>query len=445
MGLSRLSLAGAVLGAALALAAAVPALAAFQWNLAADYVPFPDQANPNPDSAGRLVWHFFSAPTLAHAPSTYSLMPGFQTTMYLDVPGLNQWYAPGYYDGYWHHYSPHVGLNASGADLTSPVFWAKDTLTLSTGSNSMLNVVGWKSPFTGKVDVNAAWKQLNNGPVNWSVDRGGATLRSGALGSAQPQVAVAMTNVPVTEGEFLFFTLDSAGDFYYDDTGFDLAITTQDDWIPPTSPTNPRGYAYNPLQAGYLRNDLTWTLSTDDTAVAGYIVYRDGAPLASVPQPAPSRTNQTFFVDSAVTEGATYAYAVDAFDAAGNHSAPTAPVTVTTYRSVHTAGVTMSSTSSKALRNETLNIDVKVTDRAGQTVAGVTVEGILRLPNGTSILLPAVVTGSNGIARLTYAASPKLALGTYTFDLRYLVNLPAACYWDKAQDFGYPATWVKKR
>ncbi len=67
---------------------------------------------------------------------------------------------------------------------------------------------------------------------------------------------------------------------------------------------------------------LAWSPSTDNVGVTGYTVYRDGAPLGTAAT--------TSFTDSTVSPGTTYAYTVDAFDAAGNHSAPSQPLQVTT-------------------------------------------------------------------------------------------------------------------
>lgn len=67
---------------------------------------------------------------------------------------------------------------------------------------------------------------------------------------------------------------------------------------------------------------LAWSPSTDNVGVTGYTVYRNGASLGTV--------TATSFTDNTVSAGTTYTYTVDAFDAAGNHSAPSQGVQVTT-------------------------------------------------------------------------------------------------------------------
>ena len=59
---------------------------------------------------------------------------------------------------------------------------------------------------------------------------------------------------------------------------------------------------------------LSWTASTDNIGVAGYIVRRDGTPIAFTPS--------TSFVDTGLAPGTTYTYDVTALDTSGNVSAP---------------------------------------------------------------------------------------------------------------------------
>lgn len=68
--------------------------------------------------------------------------------------------------------------------------------------------------------------------------------------------------------------------------------------------------------------DLAWTASTDNVNVDGYIIYRDGAQIAS--------SAVTNFADTAVVGGTTYNYIVKAFDAANNLSIESNTATVKT-------------------------------------------------------------------------------------------------------------------
>lgn len=89
------------------------------------------------------------------------------------------------------------------------------------------------------------------------------------------------------------------------------------DATPPTVPQALQGAA-----PGDTRIDLQWSPSTDNIGLAGYDVVRNGTLVASV--------EQTTFVDTTVAPGTTYSYHVRARDLAGNTSAESAPVSVTT-------------------------------------------------------------------------------------------------------------------
>lgn len=88
------------------------------------------------------------------------------------------------------------------------------------------------------------------------------------------------------------------------------------DHQPPSRPGTPSAVTDFPTIA-----DLTWPASTDDTAVTGYSVYRDGKLV--------SATGKTSVRLPGLTAGKTYAFKVTARDAAGNESQPSQAVKVT--------------------------------------------------------------------------------------------------------------------
>jgi hypothetical protein len=70
--------------------------------------------------------------------------------------------------------------------------------------------------------------------------------------------------------------------------------------------------------------NLSWTTASDNIAVSGYSVYRDGSLLATVEAPVVS------FSDSTVLAATDYTYRIGAFDSAGNQSPQSDPVFVHT-------------------------------------------------------------------------------------------------------------------
>jgi hypothetical protein len=91
---------------------------------------------------------------------------------------------------------------------------------------------------------------------------------------------------------------------------------TNGDTSPPSAPNAVQGSAGGPNQIS-----LSWSPSADDVGVAGYAVYRDGALIAV--------TGGTTLQDRALSDRS-YIYTVSAYDAAGNYSPSSDPVTITT-------------------------------------------------------------------------------------------------------------------
>ncbi|MFE5096435.1 glycoside hydrolase family 6 protein [Streptomyces sp. NPDC056638] len=86
------------------------------------------------------------------------------------------------------------------------------------------------------------------------------------------------------------------------------------------APTVPTGLKVTGKTSGSV--SLSWTASTDDTAVTAYDVYRAGVQMGS--------SASTSYTDTGLTASTAYSYTVRARDAAGNVSAASAAVSATT-------------------------------------------------------------------------------------------------------------------
>jgi chitodextrinase len=91
----------------------------------------------------------------------------------------------------------------------------------------------------------------------------------------------------------------------------------------PTAPTSLTATPSSPT-----RVDLDWNASSDNVAVTGYEVYRDGALLATA--------TGTSYADTTASPGTTYSYEVRARDAGGNRSPFSNSATATTPTSTGT-------------------------------------------------------------------------------------------------------------
>ena len=78
-----------------------------------------------------------------------------------------------------------------------------------------------------------------------------------------------------------------------------------------TAPSVPTGLLASGATTTSVR--ISWTASTDTTAVTGYHIFRNGSQIGT--------TSATTYQDTGLTAGTTYSYTVSAFDAATNESA----------------------------------------------------------------------------------------------------------------------------
>jgi hypothetical protein len=102
-----------------------------------------------------------------------------------------------------------------------------------------------------------------------------------------------------------------------------LVVTTLVDNVSPSTPSNLTAAAVSSSQI-----NLSWLSATDNVAVAGYRIYRDGS--------AVNTTTGTSHSDTGLSPAQTYTYRVTAFDAAANESAPSAPASATTLSGTQT-------------------------------------------------------------------------------------------------------------
>jgi mannan endo-1,4-beta-mannosidase len=114
---------------------------------------------------------------------------------------------------------------------------------------------------------------------------------------------------------------DAAGNH----SGQASANTTTTSCSDTTAPSTPGGLTVGTRTQGSI--SLSWTASSDNVAVTGYTVYRNGSSVGT--------TTGTAFTVSGLTCNTGYTLAVDAYDAAGNHSTKTSS-SVTTAACVDT-------------------------------------------------------------------------------------------------------------
>ena|GEM_PF-1467871 len=149
--------------------------------------------------------------------------------------------------------------------------------------------------------------------TGYQIYRDGAKIGSGAATTFADSGLTASTTYSYTVAAF-----DAAGNTSAQSAV--LSVTTAASSSDTQAPSVPSGLAATGITANGAT--LSWSASTDNVAVTGYLIYRNGTQVG--------RVAATMFVDSGLAASTTYAYTVAAFDAAGNTSAQSAPLSVTT-------------------------------------------------------------------------------------------------------------------
>jgi len=103
------------------------------------------------------------------------------------------------------------------------------------------------------------------------------------------------------------------------DQGTDTQYSATPDTESPSIPTDLTATA-----VASNRVDLAWSASTDNVAVSGYTIFRDGTAIATV------GASTLSYSDTSVAPITSYTYTVDAFDAEANHSGQSSPASATT-------------------------------------------------------------------------------------------------------------------
>jgi chitodextrinase len=166
----------------------------------------------------------------------------------------------------------------------------------------------------GSTAANLSWSAStdNVGVTGYIVRRNGAQVATPATTSYADAGLSAATTYSYTVA-----ARDAAGNISPYSTSVSVTTASVADTTPPSTPTGLTGAA-----AGSTAANLSWSASTDNVGVTGYIVRRNGVQVAT-----PATTS---YADTGLSAATTYSYTVAARDAAGNISPYSTSVSVTT-------------------------------------------------------------------------------------------------------------------
>jgi chitodextrinase len=207
------------------------------------------------------------------------------------------------------------GHSATASATTSA---ARDTTPPTTPTGLTANAV---SP--SQVNLNWSASTDNDAVSHYNVYRNGALL-AGVTVTTYPDSGLS----PSTTYSYTVRAIDETGNV----SGLSAAVSATTPSAPDTTaPTTPTGLTAT--TASDSRINLSWAAATDNVAVTGYRIFRNGSLLATV-------VNVTTYANTGLAASTTYSYAVRALDAAGNVSGLSASASATTRSAPDTAAPT---------------------------------------------------------------------------------------------------------
>jgi uncharacterized protein YkwD/chitodextrinase len=150
--------------------------------------------------------------------------------------------------------------------------------------------------------------------LSWSVNGTTSITIDNGVG-----VVTGSTSKPVQPGQSTTYTLTASNSAGTTTAVVNVTVTAISDTQPPGTPVLTSATAKSSSEV-----DLAWSATVDNVGVAGYQILRNGAPLASV------NGTTLAYADKSAAPNTAYTYSVKASDAAGNYSAASNGIPVTT-------------------------------------------------------------------------------------------------------------------
>jgi chitodextrinase len=168
---------------------------------------------------------------------------------------------------------------------------------------------------SGTITVSATASD-NVGVVGVQFKLNGANLQ--AEDTTAPY-AIAWNTTAVANGSYTLTATarDAAGN---QATAAGVTVTVSNAAADTTPPSTPTGLSATAVSASQI--NLAWAAATDNVGVTGYRIYRGGSQIATA--------STTSYQDAGLSASTTYTYTVAAYDAAGNVSGQSPPVSATT-------------------------------------------------------------------------------------------------------------------
>ena len=211
--------------------------------------------------------------------------------------------------------------------------------------------------------------------------------------AATPNDGTQAVTLPNTPSNACRIMVKGSSHIFFDVSNTNFTITAgSTDTVAPTAPT------VTASGTTQTTTNLSWSGATDNVAVTGYDIYKDGALLGST-------TTATTYAVTGLTTSTTYIFTVKAKDAAGNVSVASNALSVTTLAPVpDTTAPTAATLSASGTTLTTTNLSwTGATDNVGVT--------------GYDVYKDSVLLGSTTTAT-SYAVTGLTASTTYAFTVK---------------------------
>jgi len=226
-----------------------------------------------------------------------------------------------------------------------------DTTAPTVSSVTSTNVTGGSAIITW-TSSEPTTSQVEYGPT---ISYGSLTAVDTTLVTAHSTLLTGLN--PQTTYNYRVRSVDAAGNERIGANQTFTTLAAPPDATPPSIPTNLAAVAVSATQI-----NLSWNASTDNVAVAGYKVLRNGIQIATVGVPSYASVN--------LAPSTNYTYTVAAYDALNNTSQPSAAASATTLPDITPPTVLITSPAGGATVSGTIVVTANASDDAG--IAGVT-------------------------------------------------------------------------
>src|SRR2546429_465570 len=207
-------------------------------------------------------------------------------------------------------YSYTVAARDAAGNISSDSTSVSVTTAIAADTTPPTTPTGLTAAAAGSTGANSSWSaSTDNVGVTGNIVR-----RNGVQVATPATTSYADTGLSDGTYSYTVAARDAAGNISPNSA---TASITLADTTPPTTPTGLTAAA-----AGSSGANLSWSTSTDNVGVTGYIVRRNGVQIATPV----SRT----YADTGLSPATAYSYTVAARDAAGNISPNSTSVSVTT-------------------------------------------------------------------------------------------------------------------